>query len=165
MDSYKVVLIGGSSVGKSSIFRRYMQGEFTPKSSVTMSASYMEKVVPVAGAKKPIKIQLWDTAGSERFKTINRIYYRDATAALVVYDITKKDTLFMEAEHWIKDIKANAPGHVIIALCGNKSDLYENQQVSLADLQLFSSKHGIDLSNEASAKTDSGVNEIFQKIV
>ena len=134
MDSYKVVLIGGSSVGKSSIFRRYMQGEFTNKSSVTMSASYMEKVVPVAGAKKPIKIQLWDTAGSERFKTINRIYYRDATAALVVYDITKRDTLFMVAEHWIKDIKACAPGHVIIALCGNKSDLYENQEVSLADL-------------------------------
>ena len=123
MDSYKVVLIGGSSVGKSSIFKRYMQGSFDKKSQVTMSASYMEKTVPVAGSK-PIKIQLWDTAGSERFKTINRIYYRDATAALVVYDITKKDTLFREAEHWIKDLRENAPPHVIIALVGNKSDLF-----------------------------------------
>ena len=123
MDSYKVVLIGGSSVGKSSIFKRYMQGNFDKKSQVTMSASYMEKTVPVAGSK-PIKIQLWDTAGSERFKTINRIYYRDATAALVVYDITKKDTLFREAEHWIKDLRENAPPHVIIALVGNKSDLF-----------------------------------------
>ena len=67
---------------------------------------------------------MWDTAGSERFKTINRIYYRDATAALVVYDITKKNTLFGEAEHWIKDLRENAPPHVIIALVGNKSDLY-----------------------------------------
>ena len=134
MDSYKVVLIGGSSVGKSSLFQRYMQGQFNSKSQVTMSASFMEKVVPVQGAKKPIKIQLWDTAGSERFKTINRIYYRDATAALVVYDITKRDSLFIEAEHWIKDIRENAPGHVIIALCGNKSDLYENQEVTLAEL-------------------------------
>ena len=90
-----------------------------------MAASYMEKSVSVTGSKKPIKIQLWDTAGSERFKAINKIYYRDATAALVVYDITKKDTLFHEAEHWLKDIRENAPGNIIIALAGNKSDLYE----------------------------------------
>ena len=134
MESYKVVLIGGSSVGKSSIFKRYIQGTYNDKTSVTMSASYMEKVVPIAGQENPIKIQLWDTAGSERFKTINRIYYRDATAALVVYDITKRDTLFGEAEHWIKDLKENAPSNVIIALAGNKSDLYRKQEISLAEL-------------------------------
>ena len=89
-----------------------------------MSASYMEKSVAVAGEAKPIKIQIWDTAGSERFKTINRIYYRDATAALVVYDITKQNTLTTEAAHWIKDLRENAPPHVIIALVGNKSDLF-----------------------------------------
>ena len=89
-----------------------------------MSASYMEKIVPIAGSEVPIKIQLWDTAGSERFKTINRIYYRDATAAIVVYDITKQNSLHQEAEHWIKDLKENAPSNVIIGLAGNKSDLY-----------------------------------------
>ena len=130
-----------------------------------MSASYMEKSVKVAGMTKAIKIQLWDTAGSERFKTINRIYYRDAAVALVVYDITKRDTLFHEAEHWIKDVRANAPPHVIIALAGNKSDLYKDQEVSLAELQQFASKHNIELFNEASALQNTGINEIFQKIV
>ena len=165
MDSFKVVLIGGSSVGKSSIFRRYMQGDFQNKSQVTMAASYMEKTVKVSGSSKPVKIQLWDTAGSERFKNINRIYYRDATAALVVYDITKKNTLYSEAEHWIKDVKANAPPHLIIGLCGNKSDLYQNQEVPLNELQQFASKHSIDVFNEASALNNTGINEIFQKIV
>ena len=125
----------------------------------------MEKSVSVAGQTKPIKIQLWDTAGSERFKTINRIYYRDATAALVVYDITKKNTLFTEAEHWIKDLRDNAPPNVIIALVGNKSDLYADQEVSLAELQKFAKKMNVSSQNECRAKNNTGVNEIFQKIV
>ena len=62
------------------------------------------------------------------------MYYRDATAALVVYDITKKNTLYQEAEHWIKDLRENAPRHVIIALVGNKGDLYQNQEVTLSEL-------------------------------
>ena len=130
-----------------------------------MSASYMEKVVPVAGSTNPIKIQLWDTAGSERFKTINRIYYRDATAAIVVYDITKRNSLFVEAEHWIKDLKENAPPNVIIGLVGNKSDLYKYQEISLAELQSFAQRHSITIQNEASAKLNTGINEIFQKVV
>ena len=123
--SYKVVLIGGPSVGKSAIFRRYMQGDYSDNSKVTMSASYMETQVDIPGNQKPVKIQLWDTAGSERFKSINRIYYRDAAAAIIVYDITRKDTLSVEAEHWIKDVRENAPAHITLGLAGNKADLYK----------------------------------------
>ena len=90
---FKVVLIGGASVGKSAIFQRYMENSFDKASTATISANYLEKTVPVEGTKDTLKIQLWDTAGHERFKTINRIYYRDATAALVVYDITRRETL------------------------------------------------------------------------
>ena len=94
----------------------------------------MEKVVTIPGMAKQIKIQLWDTAGSERFRTVNQIYYRNAGAALVVYDITRQGTLHQEAAEWIKDLKDNAPDHLTIALTGNKSDLYKEQQVPLADL-------------------------------
>ena len=75
-------------MGKSCIFRRYMQGDYTRNSKVTMSASYMEKNVNIAGKENRLKMQLWDTAGIERFQAINRIYYRDAAAALIVYDVT-----------------------------------------------------------------------------
>ena len=129
--TFKIVLIGGASVGKSAIFRRYMEGGFEKNSQATISASYLEKRVEVPGSNRTIKIQLWDTAGSERFKTINRIYYRDASAALVVYDVTKLESLDVEAAHWIKDLKTNAPEHVILGLCGNKIDLNEHTQVTL----------------------------------
>ena len=88
----------------------------------------------VPGSANSIKIQLWDTAGHERFKTINRIYYRDASAALVVYDVTRRDTLYDEAEHWLKDLQTNAPTHCIIGLCGNKIDLADKLAVSQDDL-------------------------------
>ena len=130
-----------------------------------MSASYLEKMVPIAGSEQPIRMQLWDTAGSERFKAINRIYYRDAVAALIVYDITKKDSMLVEAEHWIKDIKDNAPPNIIIALAGNKADLYKKQEVSMNDLDTFANKHSITIKFETSAKTDKNINEVFQKIV
>ena len=121
---FKVVLIGGASVGKSAIFQRYMENHYDEKSMATISANYLEKVVGVEGSKDTIKIQLWDTAGHERFKTINRIYYRDASAALVVYDVTRKDTLTDQAAYWLKDLRANAPTHCIVGIAGNKVDLH-----------------------------------------
>ena len=68
---------------------------------------------------------MWDTAGSERFKTVNQLYYRNAAAALVVYDITRRDTMYTEATEWIKNLKESAPSHISIGLVGNKSDLYQ----------------------------------------
>ena len=77
-----------------------------------------------------MKIQLWDTAGSERFKAINRIYYRDATAALIVFDLCNKETLDTDAVHWINDLKKNAPSQIIMGLCGNKSDLKDDHKIT-----------------------------------
>ena len=92
---------------------------------------------------------------------INRIYYRDATAALVVYDVTNQASLSQEAEYWIKDIEKNAPPHIIIGLAGNKCDLHERSEVSLDDVRNFTGRHKISITNECSAKTDQGINEIF----
>merc|ERR1712166_1149515 len=118
--TFKVVLIGGASVGKSAIFRRYMEGGFEKNSSATITASYLEKKVEIPGSNNYLKIQLWDTAGSERFKTINRVYYRDASAAIVVFDLCNKDSMETDAVHWINVLKKNAPPHLIMGLCGNK---------------------------------------------
>ena len=115
----------------------------------------------MAGHAKPIKIQLWDTAGHDRFRSINRIYYRDAAAALIVYDVTRRDSLYQDADHWIKDVKEKAPSHIIMAIAGNKSDMYQNQEVKLSELQAYSTKNGIEIFNETSAKKNVGISEMF----
>ena len=125
MDQYKIVLIGGPSVGKSAIFRRYMQGDFSEHAKTTINATHSEKELALPGVAKKMKMSLWDTAGSERFKAVNQLYYRNAAAALVVYDITRRETLYQEAAEWIKSLKECAPSHCTIALTGNKSDLYQ----------------------------------------
>ncbi len=79
----------------------------------------------------------------------------------MVYDITNSETLHKEADYWIKDVKANAPAHLILALAGNKSDLYEKKQVPLQELQTYASRNHIDLYNETSAMNNTGINEIF----
>ena len=134
MDSYKVVLLGGPSVGKSAIFRRLHENTFSNDSKATIAATYCDKTINVPGYKEPVRINLWDTAGSERFKAINQIYYRDAAAALVVYDITRSGTLHDEAAQWINDLKESAPAHLTIAITGNKCDLYDKQEVPVSEL-------------------------------
>ena len=111
----------------------------------------MEKVLEIPGSDRPMKLQIWDTAGSERYKSLNRIYFRDAAAALVVYDVTSKNSLFAEAEYWIRDLQENSPPNVIIALAGNKSDLHDSQEVSQLELQNFADVHNISVFGECSA--------------
>ena len=124
MESYKVVILGDSGVGKTTIIKRFVEGSFQSKSVMTMGASFLEKEIFIPGTENAVKMQVWDTAGQERFKTLNRIYYRDCAAAIVVYDITKRNSLFTEALHYIKELKDLAPPGTIIGLAGNKSDLY-----------------------------------------
>ena len=82
-------------------------------------------MVQLPSIDRKIKIQLWDTAGSERFRSVNQFYFRNAGAALVVYDLTCANSLHQEATEWIKELKKNAPEHIRIALAGNKTDMLE----------------------------------------
>ena len=77
-----------------------------------------------------VKLQIWDTAGQEKYRSVTPIYFRDAAAAICVFDITSKQTLD-NAEGWINDLRNYAPSHIIIALAGNKSDLYATEEVSI----------------------------------
>ena len=130
-DGFKVCVIGGTSVGKTAIIKRFVEDTFSAKSKATTTAQYTEKMVDVMGSPQPLKFLLWDTAGSERFLAMNKIYYRDAVAVLVVYDVTNKKTLYGDAEHYVQDVKENAPANCIMALVGNKSDLFSKSEVTL----------------------------------
>ena len=141
--SFKVVLIGGASVGKTAIFDRLTGGVFDSNATSTISAHFLEKTIPIPNTQRTLRMQLWDTAGHERFKSVNRIYYRDACAAIVVCDITRRETFTQEAVFWMEDLKANAPSHCVMVLAGNKMDLMDRVQVTLPEMQEWAAANGI----------------------
>ena len=118
----KVVLLGDTGVGKSSLVLRFVTNNFKPYSESTIGASFMSKVIMVHG--KPIKFQIWDTAGQEKYHSLAPMYYRGAAAAIIVYDITRANT-FNTLKTWVEELKSKGPKDIIIAIAGNKADLEE----------------------------------------
>ena len=124
---FKVVLVGDSFVGKTNMMSKYLKNEFHEDSKATVGVEFGSKQFLVDG--HPIKAQIWDTAGTERYKAITSAYYKGAKGAFVVYDITKKDT-FKSVDKWVSDLTSAASQNIIIMVVGNKNDLEEQRQVS-----------------------------------
>ncbi|KAF8803756.1 ras-domain-containing protein [Phlegmacium glaucopus] len=132
----KIVIMGNSGVGKTSLLYRYTQNKFDPKNTTSTSgAFFVTKKVHVNGLK--VRLQLWDTAGQERFRSMAPMYYRGANAALLLYDITNAST-FEDIRGWLEELKKNCPPELIIYIVGSKADLHRNRQVTsdLARLSL-----------------------------
>lgn len=155
--SYKIVLLGDSSVGKSCIMERYVNNNFDEYSEVTIGASFATKDILVKQNK--IRFEMWDTAGQERYKSLTPMYYRNAMGAIVVYDITNKET-FMNAEHWIKKIIKERGGECKIILVGNKSDLEDQRKVDKKIEKQFENIKYI----ETSAKSGKNIEKIFNTL-
>ncbi len=124
---FKVVLVGDSGVGKSNILSRYLTDEFTLDSKSTVGVEFGAKKIKVNNMT--VKAQIWDTAGQERYKSITNAYYKGAKGALLVYDITSKES-FENTTKWISELKLNGDKDVTIILIGNKCDLEHLRQVS-----------------------------------
>ncbi|CAM9786397.1 unnamed protein product [Choristocarpus tenellus] len=116
----KVVLLGDTGVGKSSLVLRFVTNNFKPYSESTIGASFMSKMIMIDNT--PIKFQIWDTAGQEKYHSLAPMYYRGASAAIVVYDITKAHS-FETLKDWINELQAQGPKDMAIAIAGNKKDL------------------------------------------
>ncbi|KAF8192424.1 P-loop containing nucleoside triphosphate hydrolase protein [Pholiota molesta] len=132
----KIVIMGNSGVGKTSLLYRYTQNRFDPKNTTSTSgAFFVTKKVYVNGLK--VRLQLWDTAGQERFRSMAPMYYRGANAALLLYDITNAST-FEDIRGWLEELKKNCPPELIIYIVGSKADLSKHRQVTpdLARLSL-----------------------------
>ncbi|KAK7470986.1 hypothetical protein VKT23_002400 [Stygiomarasmius scandens] len=124
----KIVIMGNSGVGKTSLLHRYTQNKFDPKNTTSTSgAFFVTKKVYVNGVK--VRLQLWDTAGQERFRSMAPMYYRGANAALVLYDITNAST-FEDIRGWLEELKKNCPPELIIYIVGSKADLHRHRQVT-----------------------------------
>ena len=155
----KYVIIGDSAVGKSNLLLRFTQGSFNSAYQLTIGVEFGSGRIIVEN--EIFRVQIWDTAGQENFRSITRSYYKNSACALLVYDISKKES-FESIQSWIDDCKSSAPETVLMVLVGNKSDLTEEREVSEEEGREFANKHGL-LFFETSAKTGENVKEVFQE--
>ena len=124
---FKIVLIGDSNVGKTNILSKYLQNEFNPDSKATVGVEFGSKTFNIND--NVIKAQIWDTAGTEKYRSITNAYYKGAKGAFVVYDITKKSS-FNNIDKWLFDLKNNGDENINIILVGNKIDLENDRDVT-----------------------------------
>jgi small GTP-binding protein len=158
---FKGILIGEAGVGKSCILHRIITNEFREDYDVTIGAEFSSIFAKIKD--KTIKIQVWDTAGQENFRSMIRVFYKGSHAAFLVYDITKKET-FERLEEWITDIRENALPEVKVMLVGNMKDQEESRQVSTEMATELCQRLQLTGFHETSAKSGEGIKEIFKDI-
>ena len=154
---FKYIIIGDSGVGKSCLLLQFTDKRFEPLHDLTIGVEFGARMVPIDG--KNVKLQIWDTAGQESFRSITRSYYRGACGALLVYDVTRRET-FSHLQTWLEDAKANSNTAISIMLIGNKCDLESKRQVSKEEGEKFAEENGL-VFMETSAKTAMNVDEAF----
>lgn len=159
---FKIVLLGDSGVGKSNLVFRFTKNEFNKDSKSTIGVEFATKTVQI-GDNKLVKAQIWDTAGQERYRSIASSYYRGAVGALLVYDVTDRNS-FNHIPMWLKEVEDNAEKDCLIMLVGNKMDLTEQRTVFVRDGRSFARKNGLAFI-ETSAKDATGVDTAFQRIL
>lgn len=162
LTKYKIVFLGEQGVGKTSLITRFMYDTFDDNYQATIGIDFLSKTMYLDD--KTIRLQLWDTAGQERFRSLIPSYIRDSRAAIVVYDITKRDS-FEHIDKWIEDVN-NERGKESVILCvvGNKTDLGEDRQVSTEEGKTKAELLGASIFMETSTKAGHNVKNLFKKI-
>mmetsp|Transcript_45702 Transcript_45702/g.141276 ORF Transcript_45702/g.141276 Transcript_45702/m.141276 type:complete len:213 (-) Transcript_45702:57-695(-) len=153
---FKYIIVGDAGVGKSCLLLQFTDKRFRAEHDMTIGVEFGHRLVEIDDQK--IKLQIWDTAGQEAFRSITRAYYRGATGALLVYDISRR-TSFDHLAQWLLDARQNAQPNMVIILIGNKSDL-ERREVSYEEGATFARDHGL-IFRETSAKTAHNVEDAF----
>ena len=162
-EAIKVVLVGESGVGKTSIISQFTTHNFDPHRETSLSAQFITKIVEFEDIGKSIKFDIWDTVGQEKYRALAEIFYRDAKVIVFVYDITT-DFSFQELKkYWYEETKSKSTGKPILALVANKIDLYNDQQVSNNDGMAFAQEIGA-IFQTTSALSDQGISTLFENI-
>ncbi|KAA0187312.1 Ras protein Rab 4A [Fasciolopsis buskii] len=159
---FKFLIIGSAATGKTCLLRRYVERIFVPNMQHTIGAEFGSKIVTLDGTA--VKIQIWDTAGQERFRSMARSYYHDAVGALLVYDITNRES-FNALSNWLNDARQLASPEIVVILVGNKKDLQDTDgQVTNWEANAFAQENDLQFI-ETSALTGDNVDEAFQQCV
>eukprot|EP00730_Choanoeca_flexa_P002471 TRINITY_DN11062_c0_g1_i2.p1 TRINITY_DN11062_c0_g1~~TRINITY_DN11062_c0_g1_i2.p1 ORF type:complete len:220 (+),score=33.70 TRINITY_DN11062_c0_g1_i2:711-1370(+) len=154
---FKYIIIGDTGVGKSCLLLQFTDKRFQPVHDLTIGVEFGARMVTIDS--KQIKLQIWDTAGQESFRSITRSYYRGAAGALLVYDITRRET-FNHLSTWLEDARSHSNPNMVIMLIGNKTDLDSKRAVTRDEGEQFAREHNL-LFMETSAKTATHVEEAF----
>ncbi len=156
------MLLGEGRVGKTSLLLRYMNNTFSDAQTPTVQATYLSKKVPCDDGAL-VDVNVWDTAGQERFHALGPIYYRDADAAVLVYDITDQDS-FARVKSWVKELKQiNGDENIALAVCANKSDLERSRRVSNEEGETYAKSIGAEFFS-TSAKANKCVEAVFVSV-
>ena len=169
--SIKVTMVGSVGVGKSCIVDRYTRNIFSPSSKSTVGASYFKKELVVN--KKNVLLDIWDTAGQEKFHSMGRHFYKNSNIVVIVYDMTNKQTFEDIKNYWYNDVKENGEIYKVIGIVGNKMDLYDNEGIKEIDENMikdFIEQISVDKDSKfvdmkVSAKTGVNIKNLFDKLV
>jgi len=153
----KIILVGDSGVGKTSIIGRYTKN-YNENEKSTIGASYSSKNEKIDDYT--ISFDIWDTAGQERYKSVNQIFYKEAYICIMVYDITKKNTFQSIKDYWHKAVKENSSNEIIFGVAGNKIDLYEEEEVDQNGVQEYCDSIGA-IFRTTSAKANTYIDDFF----
>ncbi|CAN4109108.1 unnamed protein product [Withania somnifera] len=158
---FKIVLIGDSAVGKSQLLARFARNEFSLDSKATIGVEFQTKTLLLDN--KTVKAQIWDTAGQERYRAVTSAYYRGAVAAMLVYDLTKRQS-FDHMARWLEELREHAERKIVIMLIANKSDLGSLRAVPVEDAQEFAERENLFFM-ETSALQSTNVESAFMTVV
>ena len=161
-EELKIILIGESGVGKTSIISRFAHNKFEENIQSTIGGTFSTKILLFNDGKKLI-FNIWDTAGQEKYRSLTKMFYNEAKVAVLVYDITNQDSFDKLKEFWINDLKENITSDIILFLVGNKIDLVEEEEVNIEYVKKFAEKLNIDYFS-VSAKKNDGIKEFFTQI-
>ena len=159
----KVVLLGESGVGKTSIIKQFVHHALDPDCATSITSQYTSKIVNISETNKAIRFDLWDTAGQEKYRSLARIFYKDARIIIFVYDITTKKSFESIKEYWYKQVNQSCLSNAIFVLVGNKIDLYLNSEVNDNEAMEYADSIGA-IFQTTSAFTNKGIDVLFDHI-
>ena len=162
-EAIKVVLVGESGVGKTSIISQFTAHKFDPHRETSLSAQFISKTVEFQDLGKAIKFDIWDTVGQEKYRALAEIFYRDAKVIVFVYDITTAYSFEELKKYWYEETKSKSTGKPLLAVVANKIDLYNDQKVSNNEGMTFAEEIGA-IFQTTSAQSDSGITTLFDNI-
>ena len=158
----KVVLIGESSVGKTSIICQFMDKIFQEDLQSTVGGTFNSKLIKCSN-NKTLKFEIWDTAGQERYRCVTKMFYKDANVVVLVYDITNKMSFEELKNYWIEQVLESSPKNIMLVLAANKSDLIEKEQVDEEEARKYAKTINASFLT-VSAKDSVSVGELFKEI-